>query len=197
MITKEKFTTKDRYESLIRARNFHYENFNKWTTYFYIAIGTLFVGYCTLMNNEKNQNDLPIKMVLILGYFISLLWYWSSKGYYFWNINFITLVNECEEKDLDLEDKERVYYTFANKKTQNNYFDPTSGANISTSKIAILFAFIVSLFWGIILLQNLFQLCIFWNIILSLILTLLLSGIIPRVYLKSKIDHFPDLKIKQ
>jgi len=196
MSKKDDFTVKDRYEYLIRARNFHYDNFNKWTTYFYIAIGALFVGYCTLLNAEKDTS-LPIKMVLILGYFTSLLWYWSSKGYYYWNINFITLVNECEEKDLDLKKDERVYFTFANKNTQNNYFIPTSGANISTSKIAILFAFIVSIFWGVLIVQEFFKLNTILNIAIPTVFTILLSGVIPRMFLKSKIDHFPDLKIKQ
>lgn len=193
---KDDFTEKDRYEYLIRARNFHYDNFNKWTTYFYIAIGALFVGYCTLLNSE-NEASLPIKMVLILGYFTSLLWYWSSKGYYYWNINFITLVNDCEEKDLGLKKDERVYFTFANKNTQNNYFKPTSGANISTSKIAILFAFVVAIFWGILIVQEFFELNIIWTMIIPTVSTILLSGILPRIFLKSKIDHFPDLKIKQ
>ena len=194
----KEFTPLERYKTLIAARNFHYDNFNKWLSYFYIAIGVLFVGFYTLKtSNNFSSFKLEIKMILFLGYIISLLWYLSCKGYYFWNINFITLVNNCEEECLKLEPKDRVYFVFANKKTQNNYINPISGANISTSKIAILFSFIITISWGILLLKEFLQndfCCIF---VISIIGTILLSWILGKTLLKSKINHFPNLKIKQ
>ncbi|MEB3037174.1 RipA family octameric membrane protein [Capnocytophaga ochracea] len=194
----KEFTPFERYKTLIAARNFHYDNFNKWLSYFYIAIGVLFVGFYTLKtSNNFSSFKLEIKMILFLGYIISLLWYLSCKGYYFWNINFITLVNNCEEECLKLEPKDRVYFVFANKKTQNNYINPISGANISTSKIAILFSFIITISWGILLLKEFLQndfCCIF---VISIIGTILLSWILGKTLLKSKINHFPNLKIKQ
>ena len=194
-------TPKERYDYLINARNFHYDNFNKWMTYFYVAIGVLFVGYYTI-STEENM-DIEKISLLILGYITSLFWYWSSKGYYFWNINFITLVNDCEKNTLNIKKKnKRVYSVFANKKTQNNYLNPISGANISTSKIAILFAFIVSVVWSILLIQKLneynyanLNFCLI--LLISISSTLMLSYFIPKYLLQSKIDHFPDLKINQ
>ena len=194
-------TPKERYDYLINARNFHYDNFNKWMTYFYVAIGVLFVGYYTI-STEDNM-DIEKISLLILGYITSLFWYWSSKGYYFWNINFITLVNDCEKNTLKIKKKnKRVYSVFANKKTQNNYLNPISGANISTSKIAILFAFIVSVVWSILLIQKLneyhyanLNFCLI--LLISIFSTLMLSYFIPKYLLQSKIDHFPDLKINQ
>ncbi len=198
-MSKEVLSQKERYQYLINARNFHYENFNKWMTYFYVAIGALFVGYYNIAS-QKNMDKEQI-ILLLLGYVASLFWYWASKGYYFWNINFITLVNNCEEK-LGLTKDKRVYFVFANKKTQNNYISPTSGANISTSKIAILFAFIVTIAWNLLLfckINFLYKLgfdlyCIFAG---ALGLTLILSIVIPEEFLISKIDHFPDLEIDQ
>ena len=111
----KKLTRKERYQFLINARNFHYDNFNKWMTYFYVAIGALFVGYYTIASNANMGSEKLI--LIILGYVTSLFWYWSSKGYYFWNINFIILVNDCEKNILKLKKKERVYSVFANKKT--------------------------------------------------------------------------------
>ena len=194
----KEFTPFERYKLLIAARNFHYDNFNKWLSYFYIAIGVLFVGFYTLKTSSNFSSfELEIKMILFLGYIISLLWYLSCKGYYFWNINFITLVNNCEEECLNLEPKNRVYFVFANKKTQNNYINPISGANISTSKVAILFSFIITISWGILLLKEFLQndfCCIF---LIPIIGTILLSWILGKTILKSKINHFPNLKIKQ
>ena len=196
---KQSLTSLERYNYLINARNFHYENFNKWITYFYVAIGALFVGYYTIVSKEEMMIEKII--ILVLGYITSLLWYWSSKGYYYWNINFITLINDCEEKLLKLKKEKRVYFVFANKKTQNNYLDPISGANISTSKIAILFAFIVALVWNILLFEKIndyysMKVCFFCIVITSIFSTLILSYIIPKYFLKSKISHFPDLKIE-
>lgn len=186
-----------RYDYLIKARNFHYDNYNKWMTYFYVAIAALFVGYCTLETSTNNNKTDSESLIILLGYVVSLLWYWSSKGYYYWNINFITLVNECEKKDLDLTSDRRVYFVFANMETQNNYFSPISGANISTSKIAILFAFIISIVWGVLGIEKLeYHIEIVCQIILSVILTISISYIVPKSFLFSKIDHFPDLKIK-
>ena len=79
-----------------------------------------------------------------------------KQGLHYWNINFIMLVNDCEEKQLNLSPEQRVYFVFANKKTQNNYLSPISGANISTSKIAILFSFVIAI--------TAFPSVIFWDI---------------------------------
>ena len=175
-------------------------------TYYYVAIGALFVGYYTLMSGNK-IDDFGEYLLMILGLIISLFWYWSCKGYYFWNINFISLVNNYEKEILEFEEKERVYFVFANKKTQNNYLSPISGANISTSKVTILFAFTVSVMWGILLVFKAFEHvdclidCNWLRILISLCISILtvitLSSIIPKIFLKSKIDHFPDLQIDQ
>jgi len=194
---KDKLTSLERYKTLIAARNFHYDNYNKWMTYFYVAIGALFVGYYTIISSDLNKIfENEILLLISLGYIVSILWFLSSKGYYFWNINFITLVNDCELNDLQLKPNERVYYTFANKKTQNNYFNPISGANISTSKVAILFAYIIAVIWGYLLLNKTLNCNIFILFFLSAIITSLVSALM-GYFLKSKITHFPDLKIKQ
>ena len=204
----EKF---ERYKLLINARNFHYSNYSKWATYFYVAIGALFVAYYTLKSSPNQDNLLEYILLeyilLILGYLVSLFWYWSCKGYYYWNINFITLVNNYEEKILKLEKEERVYFVFANTETQNNYFNPLSGANISTSKVTILFAFIVTVVWGVLLnyklltefdcLNNHGSVKILTTILTSIFFVIMISYLIAKNFLFSKIDHFPDLKIKQ
>jgi len=189
-------TPLERYKTLITARNFHYDNYNKWMTYFYVAIGALFVGYYTLISSSAKNLDNETLLLIGLGYLISILWFLSAKGYYFWNINFITLVNQCEQEDLKLEPNKRVYLTFANKKTQNNYFNPISGANISTSKVAILFAYIITVVWGFLLLNKLLE-CNFFSLLLLLLITTTFLSALMGICLKSKIDHFPDLGIQQ
>lgn len=193
-MSKSKLTKKEHYQYLINARNFHYDNFNKWMTYFYVAIGALFIGYYTIAK-EKGLEDEKI-ILLLLGYISSLFWYWSSKGYYFWAINFITLINNCEKKSLKLKKKKRVYFVFANRKKNNNYFNPLKGANISTSKVAILFAFMISIAWGTMLSNKLVDLEFYFDISISAIVTLISSYLIPKYFLKSKIKHLANFKIR-
>jgi hypothetical protein len=199
---KNEVSLRERYKLLIAARNFHYNNFNKWMTYFYVAIGALFVGYCNIASSANPDLFLEY-ILLILGYIVSILWYWSSKGYYYWNINFINLVNYYEKELLKFPESERVYFVFANKNTENNYENPIKGANISTSKISILFAFIVTFFWGLILLNKLITCCsyqcycsIILQILLSAISIILLTVLIPKNFLKSNHKHFHDLKLE-
>lgn len=165
-------------------------------TYFYVAIGALFVGYYTLITSSYQKLDSEIFLLILLGYIVSLLWFLSAKGYYFWNINFITLVNDCEVKDLKLKPNRRVYYVFANKKTENNYLNPISGANVSTSKVSILFSYLITIIWGFLLLQKIFETDSFYLIVISGISTLFISFCLGKI-LKSKIDHFPDLHLDQ
>ena len=203
------FTLVERYKMVVAARNFHYENYNKWSTYFYVAIGAIFIGYCTIVS--ANELDATKKttlenLMLLLGYIISILWYWSSKGYYFWSINFAMLINHYEKTLLELPEKERIYFVFSNSDVQNNYINPISGANISTSKVAILFAFLITVVWGFLIIFNIFHFSNCFNsqsffyitaIFLSIIVTMLITWILPQSLLKSKIDHYPDLKLEQ
>ncbi|MCD7972435.1 MAG: hypothetical protein LUG18_07175 [Candidatus Azobacteroides sp.] len=41
----------ERCKLVINARNFHYDNFSKWMTYFYVATGALFIGYYSIGEN--------------------------------------------------------------------------------------------------------------------------------------------------
>lgn len=116
------------------------------------------------------------------------------------------LVNHYEKDVLKWKPEERIYSAFANKNIQNSYGSPISGANISTSKIAILFGYVVTLFWGFILSFKvldkifIFSCCCsiyFVSFITSLASIWLLSKFVAKEYLFSKIDHFPNLKLKQ
>jgi len=202
--TNEGPSLKERFELLIKARNFHYENYSKWMTYFYVAISALFIAFFTIAS--KPDTDVQDKYLLeisllLLGYVVSLLWFWSSKGYYYWNINFISLVNYYETEIFKWAKEERVYKVFYDKSLQNHYGSPIGGANISTSKIAILFAYIISNFWGFLLFYKCLSaycccqaIVIGTSLLLSIFVILFSSLIIPKYFLYSKTDEFPELK---
>ncbi|GGB77852.1 hypothetical protein GCM10007424_17420 [Flavobacterium suaedae] len=161
--SNDTLSIKERYKILIAARNFHYENFNKWMSYFYVMIASIILGFSYIISkgNPNYQEKLKSELLVLslAGFIISLLWYWANKGYYYWNINFITLINYYEEKLLKFAPHERVYFVFANKSTQNNYLSPISGANFSTSKISILLSFFFSWFFGFYFLYMLLRHC--------------------------------------
>jgi len=198
---------RERYELLIKARNFHYENFNKWMTYFYVMIAALVVGLCNILakqpsttNQLSNTENTNIVIgICLLGFIISMFWHWANKGYYYWNINFITLVNYYEKDLLKFKKTERIYCVFANKAEQNNYFNPIMGANLSTSKISLLLSYIITLFWGFLFFIFSFKNTFDYYVILALIaptLIILVFSVLAKTFLYSNHTHFPDLELK-
>lgn len=194
-----------RYEILIRARNFHYENFNKWMSYFYVMIGSLILGFSYIVSKSTTYySDYKKELIALtaIGFTISLFWHWANKGYYYWNINFVTLVNHYEKNLLKFKESERIYFVFANKESKNSYSNPFSGANISTSKISILLSYFFSIFFGSYATARLLEDCIKCQEILILISVVITSSVIfalskifAKPYLRSYHDHFPDLEI--
>ena len=98
------------YQRLIDARNFHYENFNKWSLYFYAIIAALFMGYY-----HVGGNIVLSSVIALVGYVVSICCYLSGKGYYYWEINWIRLLHNYEKEVLkETKDHEemRVYSRF-------------------------------------------------------------------------------------
>lgn len=142
-------TVDDQYQRLIEARNFHYNNLNKWLITFYAIIGALFVAFYSVKGDDYRI------LVAVLGYIVSIAAFLSGKGYYYWEINWIMLVHHFEKtylKELIKEhgDDMRVYSVFANKKANNDLCSLTKGANISTTKVALAITGFIMCLWGMI-----------------------------------------------
>lgn len=185
-----------RYERLIHARDFHYEQFNKWLTFFYVAVGAIFAGYYS----EGIRNVPHGKIVLnVLGLITSLMLYWSGKGYYYWITNWIMLIHDYERRFLA---EDRVYGCHANKSANNEYFSITTGANISTSKVSLVFSFMLATVWMFLLIKRIFEVCFSMTalcyqlifIVLSVLLVMI-AGIIPKIFLRSNLENIVDLKL--
>ncbi|WP_147615793.1 RipA family octameric membrane protein [Treponema pectinovorum] len=188
----------EQYHLLIKARNFHYDNFNKWMTFFYVAVGAIFVGYYSIV--EKTELNFEKIIILSIGLLVSIFWHWSCKGYYYWITNFIQLIQLYEEK---MPPMNRVYFCMVNKASNNNYCNPVSGANISTSKITLLFSFIVTFSWSLLLTNKIIhinKLNIIWGKIsilfycISFVITYIILVLIPYLFLQSDISNYPELK---
>lgn len=193
-----KLTKKEQYDYLIKARNFHYDNYAKWANYFYLITVAIFIA----LYNSKNTL-IPIYIPCV-GLITSLAWHWSSKGYYYWNINFVILINKMEE---DLSPEDRVYSIFHNKRSNNNYLSITSGANISTPKVNIAFTFLTSCFWATLILDNIlsYHLVVLNNskqdviikiisILLAIFFLLIVNYFLPKKYFQSDLKNLHDME---
>lgn len=185
----DKETKFEEYKILLQVRNFHYENFNKWMTFYYIAVGSIFIA---LYSGKLNE----IKcLIIIMGVIISTLWHFSCKGYYFWVINWSKLINKLEDDNKieihsvfskDIEDKYGNIFS---------YLNPLTPANFSTSKLTLLFSYSVSIFWLYLLIKKMFSQYICCSIkiqIMSLLSSLLIQLIIITIssyFLKSNIKQ--------
>lgn len=145
MEDKEMSFEERQYERLIKARNFHYENFNKWSLYFYAIIAALFMGYYQI------ENNFVLSCILALvGYIVSICCYLSGKGYYYWEINWIRLV-QAYERRLVIEEEKKSYYVYSKFVEKEESSHPTKlldGSNISSSKLSLLMSFVISVAWG-------------------------------------------------
>lgn len=177
----------------ISARNFHFDHFNKWMTYYYVAVAAIFVGY----TNTFSKNKETAITLILLGFIISVLWHLSCKGYYFWIKNWTYQINRLEK---ELSDKNKVYSVFSTdvRDKNDNLLNPFESANISTSKVTLLLSFFVSIAWIYLLLVNTVSCCsecnckIYLFSFLSLVITLL-SIFLLGFFLKSDIKgHLPN-----
>ena len=199
-------TVDDQYQRLIEARNFHYENLNKWLTFFYVAIAAIFAGYCTLRSAKDGNPNLEIIVMAVL-YLVSLCAYLSCKGYYYWENQWIMLLHNFEKKHLkDKEGKNvRVYSVFANKKLLDNTAHPVKGANISTTKVALLMTLLMTILWGAMLIFGILkenQICLPENESCAVIFSLLGSilgtfalVILGKFALESNLKGLDDLNL--
>ena len=198
-------TVDGQYQRLIDARNFHYDNLNKWLKFFYVAIGAIFAGFCTIY---KNGSANPKLVILVMGvlYLVSICAYLSCKGYYYWENHWIILLHDFERKYLvgNLQDM-RVYSIFSNKEKLHKPYDIVGGANVSTTKVSLFLTFTIAVISGAILVYCITKAlgcvcacckvyCMFVSFIESGIITFVLT-LIGMTFLGSYLKPLDDLKL--
>ena len=65
MQERYKLTKKEQYDYLIKARNFHYDNYAKWASYFYLITVAIFIA----LYNSKNTNKKGLFSILNFNYY--------------------------------------------------------------------------------------------------------------------------------
>lgn len=204
----------EEYKLIIEARNFHYSKFHIWSTYFSVIVGALFLAYYGAQKGIEFQ-----LLVAILGYIVSMCWYWSNKGYVYWWYHWAEYLMYVEKKEHQKKNVEEtlesnfkgtvgIYSNFFNAISDENgepimdaksYFNPVNGANISTSKVILLMSYAITLAWGYILATNIPMgnidsgLKILLCALAAIVVTLILSSIVGMV-IKSNISHHNIMK---
>lgn len=134
------------YQTAIQARNFHYDNYNKWMTFYYVAIGAILIAFYT---DQSNKHKI---LLSIMGMLISIFWYLSCKGYYLWVKHWIDVIFRIESM---MKKNEQVYSIFSKAcLKKSSLWNPVEHANISTSKLTLLFSFASGTAWAFILLDD-------------------------------------------
>lgn len=177
------------FELIIKARNFHYDNFSKWMTYYYVAVAAVFVAFYSYKCDDKISI-----LIVCLGCFISILWHLSCKGYYYWIKNWTHLINRLENQIED--DNMKIYSIFSKhvKEKDDSLINPIQSANISTSKVTLILSFGISCFWHYVFVDKLiakyccFQICFCFELIIAVLLTLI-SVILLGQFLKSDLSQ--------
>lgn len=216
---KLRLTTKEEYEYIINARNFHYQEFNKWSRYFGLVVSALFVAYYTIQSPEKKVDCQLEILIALMGFIVSMCWYWSNKGYVYWWYHWAEYLMYVEKKEHQKENVVEtlesnfkgtvgIYSNFFNAVGDENgtpimdtksYFNPVKGANISTSKVILLMSYAIILAWGYILATKIpmGNIASEWKILLcaltTIAVTLILSSVVGMA-IKSNISHHNIMK---
>lgn len=136
---------KEMYKLAIDARDRLNENYHKWMTFYYLAMGSILVAV-----TNKLDDSVYLLVFSVIGIVISILWNLSCKGYYYWSKSWIELIIK-HEKELMSESRITVgvYSTFSHS-VHNNIkpiLYPNSYANISTPKLTLIFSYFSILSW--------------------------------------------------
>jgi hypothetical protein len=166
-------TVDDQYQRLINARNYHYDNLNKWLMTFYVIIGALFVAFYTLYSKGATME---VEMIVaIVGYLVSLSAFLSGKGYCYWEHLWMDKIHHFEKHVLGYEDDMQVYAYLVDPKKHDKPCHPFKGANVSTTKMALFMTATITVAWGVIILTVRFpQLCPAISIAISVVVSYLL-----------------------
>ena len=141
------------YQTIIQARNFHYEQFTRWSGYFYVIIGVLFIGYCLIVQTPAaNTADCRVLgwVVLCIGYIASVANYLAVNGYVYWWNRWTRLLTNFEKKACT-EEEESVYNALAEKPKSDISCRLLKGRDISPEKVTIALAGMVILGWSILI----------------------------------------------
>jgi hypothetical protein len=143
------------YKRAIKARERHYSNFNYWMNFYAIIIGSLFVGYYTIKEDELLKT-----IVTFIGFATTLAWLQSFRGYYHWIKQWMNVVMFHEAQYIkstghnENEKESNRVYSLYYESAKEDLRCPLKTQNISTQKMTLRLIFVLLLSWLILLVYN-------------------------------------------
>lgn len=194
------------YKLAIEARKNHYENYEKWMTFYYISVGAILVAYYQIESSIFHSFFLPLT-----GFVVSIFWHLSCKGFKYWTDSWITIVWKYETQLQESFSETKLYSLFSKEVYLKSKKSSSlvGGADISTPKITLLFSFIVCCIWMFLFLRELIVLTIFLYLtsafichldliksllyFLSFLSSVVLTSVVVWVFLKSdRLKNHPE-----
>lgn len=146
------------YKIAIEGYHNHFERYNHWMNMYAIFNGALFIGLYNIIGKDVKvafSDEIEFflflqLLILALGCISSWFWFFSSRGFYRWNISWIETVAHHERKFvqrfIDDESKEDIYvYNIFRKIGNEKYFMTRP---FSTQKITQWFTATVAVAWS-------------------------------------------------
>lgn len=140
------------YLRAIEARDKLNENYHRWMTFYYVALGSILVTIVTLITADKSQDFTMIKLGLsVLATFISLVWHLSCKGYNYWSNSWMQIIKRLELRVINGKREFAVYTDFSKTviADEKHSIYPTKSGNISTPKLTLIVSFCSIIIWAI------------------------------------------------
>lgn len=141
----------NQYLRAIDARDKLQENYHRWMTFYYVALGSILVTIVTLINSQKHIDFTFLKLGLsILATFISLVWHLSCKGYNYWSNSWMLIIKRLELSIIGNKRELAVYTDFSVSviNGEKESFGPLKSGNISTPKLTLLVSFSATIVWS-------------------------------------------------
>lgn len=151
------------YQRVIDVRDKLIANYTTWVNFYYVILTAVYFGYGFVINsNEKSEirNFTPI--LSFLGFYVSLVWNLSCRGYNYYSNHFMLVIKDLEKellKECNSNEKHQVFNRFSTKiaMSEKKGLFSWKYANVSTPKLNIVTTWVALLITYFIFIHELVQ----------------------------------------
>lgn len=142
-MTKEIELIERQYQRAIDVRDKLITNYTTWVNFYYVILTAVYFGYGFIINSDAKSEIKTFTPILsFLGFYVSLIWNLSCRGYNYYSNHFILIIKDLEKellKEYNSNEKHRVFNRFSTKiaKSEKERLLSWKYANVSTPKLNI------------------------------------------------------------
>jgi len=166
---------KERYKHLVENHKFFFSQFILWMVFFISINGGLLLAY----TGEGLKDSFEKIIILFVGYFASILFHCSCKSICCYTYHFMDLIWIHEKKIQNVAD--RIY---SRAVVTSDYFSPREPANLSCMRIILIFSFLLTYAWGILLISKVRSDMGLWLLILTTVVVITVINLVLLQFVK-------------